>query len=114
MPRSDPSRTLLLALGLLLVVLGLSVPLPVAVAGATIDKPTAGRAEISQLTHTQAVARPGQPVQPAPRGLVAVLPATAVVPTVFAHRPKVDALHDGSPAAGPSTCSVRAPPVFAA
>lgn len=115
MSRSDPSRTLLLALGLLLVMLGLSVPLPVAVAGSSIDNPLTGRAEIvSQLTHNQAVARPDQPVRAAPGGFVAVLPATAVVPMGLVHGPKIDAFHDGSAAAGPSTRSVRAPPVSAA
>lgn len=110
MQRSDSAR-LALMLGLLLVLLGLSIPPPAAAGGGAVaeDRPVE---LIAELAHDKAVARSGHSAQPAPGGLLAVVPASGHV--LLAHRSEPHGFSGEPPVAGRSTWSVRAPPVFAA
>jgi hypothetical protein len=103
---------LALALGLLLVVLGFSIPMTGD--GAAADHPV-GRAElVAQVAPHQIVVRPAQPVKSSPGGFVAVFPVTGQVAEGLAQYREADAFRGESRAADRSTRPVRAPPVFAA
>lgn len=112
MQRRDAARTALsLALGLLMVVLGIILA-PPSGSGATADDFSVGRVEfVAHPTRDQAVAGPGRVVQPAPGGLFVVLTAVVPVSSVLARRSEPAGFRGESWAVDHSTRPVRAPPV---
>jgi hypothetical protein len=112
MQRRDAARTALsLALGLLMVVLGI-ILVPQSGSGTTADDSSVGRVElVAHPTVDQAVAGPGRVVQPAPGGLFVVLTAVVPVCPVLVRRSEPTGFRGESWVVGHSTRPVRAPPV---
>lgn len=117
MQRGERSRAgLPLALGVLLVLLGLGLAPAAAGDGAATDDSPAGSAHVAALTHQQAVvARSGEPAPHAPGGLIlAVLPVIASVAVARTFRARCDGFRGGSGAVQRCARQGRAPPAFSA
>lgn len=109
--RGDRSRAALaLALGLLLMVLGLSAT-PAAAGGPSGDDRPARHVEfVVQLPQDHAVARLGHPASPAQSGFLAVLPAAGCVPAALVSRADPVGFRGEFSATDRFTRPVRAPP----